>query len=526
MSNNDNDFFGRFRRVRNLPALLTVAMVASFPLVGFVPLRVGSIGIKFSWLVGLAIVVAGGVSVVQRGTLRWSSSILLLALWLGWATATGVWPLLSGDAARIREFVFGVLRLGAFFGVVLGIYNLNLGRAELKVFFRATAVVAVFVSLFAIYQFFAREYQLPFAFLQLTNPMLLTDQQVGGTYYTGGVFYRVTSLFPEPSWLGMYLADVLFVVAVPLLYGVSEDVLFDSRRTNLAILSVVTVAFVIAYSLGAYVSLFVAATIVVAVNWSDIYARLGSTLAVPSAAFFAFDFAITGGRITVVILKRIIGLGSKLFGPYLAWIPFPAVSLPELPDITIPSLMGFVASLSSGSSESSGSSGSQGVETVTHSSLDVRADRILSGINVWSQRPLTGVGLNNYQFHSERGVDFVGHTYGWTFNYSRTLAELGLVGLLLLVLLLGFVLRQFNHTANTLLKNGDGPMAAITQTFFSIVVFAAISAMFVDQFYVLRIWFYVGIGFSAVSVAAPNSVRSVPIPKQYLPNWVITKPWS
>lgn len=545
------------RWLSRVDSALVVAMVTSFPLVGFVPLSIRSVGIKFSWLVGLAIVVTGSVRAVRRGTIRWSPGLLLIGLWIGWATMTGFRPLSSGDPVRIRELFFGVLRLSAFFALVLGLYNLNVRHKTIRTFFRATAVVAVLVSLYAIYQFFAREYQLPFAYLRLANPSLLADRQMGGTYYTGGVFYRTSSLFSEPSHLGMYLADVIFIVALPLLYSVSENVLFDSRRMNIGVLSVVTVAFMIAYSLGAYVALFFAAVIVVAVDWSNVRDRLASVFAVTSTIYFLFDLAVAGGRITVVMLKRIFGLSSRIFGPYLRWVPVPSGTIPEIPNVAFPSLIDILISLwsrlsklleSSGSSESgaSGSGGSSGsgsssgtggssgsadqgseaVETVTRSSLDVRADRIQSGLDVWLEQPLTGVGLNNYQFHVERGVEFVGRTYGWTFNYFKMLAELGIVGLLLFTLLLGYVVREFHQIANSLLETGDETSAAIARTFFSLVVFGAVSAMFVNQFYSIRVWFYIGMGLTAVSTVAPTTVRTVSIPHLSRLNRELAQIWN
>lgn len=485
--------------------LLLMFLIVSFPFSGFVPFSVGSVGIKYSWLGGALLTAYGFIRIASNRRIRWNISVLFIGLWVVWALFTGVVPVSTGEIAYIREYLFGAVRLVFFFTLVVALMNIDIGKETLIHVFQLTVIVALFVSIYAVYQFFARQYGLPFGYLQLSNPSLVTSHQVGGTYYTKGVFARVSSTFAEPSWLGTYLVDILFLLGVPLVRQTDESLLFDDRRINLAIFAVCMLGFVLAYSLGAY-AVFGVVFLLFLVTEKNIIDTF-HVAAPATVLFLLFDILTEAGRITVVIIRRVLVLFGHLIPDFERSQPSPDSSEPQSNTTTSQKY-----SSNTTSADSSPHSSAEGGPTpLARSSLDARLQRIESGIEVWTHHPIVGVGLNNYQFYSEHGSNYVGTDFGWTFNYFQTLAEQGIVGLVLLLTAIVYPIQKLLLVSQSYFDQDDADRGTILRVFFYILVADAIAAFFVNQIYFVRFWFYIGLGLAALMIGGKYRETELPV---------------
>jgi O-antigen ligase len=133
-------------------------------------------------------------------------------------------------------------------------------------------------------------------------------------------------------------------------------------------------------------------------------------------------------------------------------------------------------------------------------SIEMRLDNWTAALDRWQQSPLLGDGLGSYlQYVRHYGLPATPD--GW---YIRTLAETGLLGLLVFALLIGAILwtllsvgRYPNRVANGFLTGG------------ALVVFAAAAnAFFIDTFVSLKMmamfWFVVAVATRIAADAAPD----------------------
>jgi len=436
---------------------LLAAAAVSFVLSGFAAFTVGDVGIRFSWLLGVAVVVYGGVRVLRTGRLVVPLPVVVLGALFCWLLVGVVGPLASGNAGRLREFGFGVARFGLFFSLVVALANSGIDEDDTGYFLAATVLTGVAVSAYGLYQFFARPRDWPFAYLQLSNPSLSKTVQSGKNAYTGGVFNRVSGTFSEPSWLGIYQIDVLVILGVLLLYGRADALPYCSRRRCLGALSVVSVAFVVAFSLGAYASFGALSLVFLALEWrtAAVRSRLPKTVAALGGLFVAFDLLFTGARVTMVVLRRGRTVGLK----------------------AVDSVLG------SGGPDGT-TSGPEWAERSTLSRRMTAADEALNGFR---ERAVTGVGINNHSFFLPEGYSNV------PFTYSRLLSEVGLVGFGLFLGAIGTLGRRLYARVRAARRvDADRDDLFLAALFYVLVGYLA-SAVFVGTLYQVRFWLFFGL---------------------------------
>lgn len=479
-------------------AFLLVLVTVSFVLPGFVPLAFADVGVRFSWILGGVIVVYGGVRILRAGRIMLPLPLVLLLGWFGWALLGGLVPLSSGSSVRLTEFVLGVLRFGLFVSVVLALTNTEITMGTMSTFLKATIGTAVTVSIYAVYQFFARQIGLPFGYLQMNNPSLTHVVQYGSDYYTAGVFARVSGTFAEPSWLGIYLIDVIVILSVPLLYGQSEKLLFESRRLNIASLSLVSLAFLLAFSLGAYGAItgLTLVFFLLEIKTETVRSRLLQIAAAPVGLFFAFDIVVERGGITAVILQRSLLIVGKIGQSTVGMI---TTSQPQ--DRT-PSDRGTPTDITPIPADRPTPTPDNRTSELSHSSLGTRAQEVAKGLNAWWTNPITGVGLNNLQFYLPESFDSI------SFSYARLLAEVGLVGMGLFLGATGSLLYWlYAHASAITQRMGDrSRMAALLLVY--LLIGYLFSAVFFGQFYQIRYWVYFGIGTAVMaSEGSPYTIE-------------------
>ncbi|WP_224268030.1 O-antigen ligase family protein [Haloprofundus salinisoli] len=495
-------------------SLLLCFFVVVSPLSGFAAFVVGNTGIQFTWIVGVLIIFAAIYRVTMQRCLSLSVPIILLICWLGWICLTGIAPLSTGEGAYIREYLFGVARFGFFTGVVVALANLGLKKQNITQVFQILALVATLVSLYAVYQFFARQYDFPFAYLHLTNPSLPVDVQVGSVYYTDGVFARVSSVFMEPSWLGIYLLSAIIVVSIPIIYGMSTEILFSEYSWNKLILSILSLAFIIAYSLGAYFSFVITLMIFVVLDYPKVRSSLVKAVTPPITLFVIFDLVTEQGLITRVISARIFKLTQKVMREAVPdgvqRTDSSTLSETTAVETSQPGSDATETSTPANEERETGGASLLSQNETERSSLGTRVEEVESSLQIWSTHPISGVGINNFQFYSRYdggGISFV---------YSLMLAEQGIVGLSLFLAFSGYLLFRLFNASGGLQPQSLTKEQLILRILFYIILAAFISSVFRSQPYLMRFWFYIGISIVALTLFTDGN-RQISL-GQYIPD--------
>ena len=271
------------------PWLLPMAALACAP--ARVPVKVG--GEEANLLLPLYLVVLAGTLALawelfrgdgrarELGPLAWP-----LAAFLAWSGVSLAW---SDDAHQ------GAVSLAAFY-LPFGLLALMLARlpwrrrwlTALTVQLIAMAVVFAGVG---IYQWVTRDV--------FWNPKVI----VSNAY---APFYRVNSLFWDPSVYGRFLVVAILVALVPVLYGVRRDA-YIAAATVVAL----WVGLLFSFSQSSFIALVVGTFGAIALSWSRrsivalavaVAALLAAPLAVPSIREEILDNTVraTGNRSTLV----------------------------------------------------------------------------------------------------------------------------------------------------------------------------------------------------------------------------------
>ena len=283
------------------PWLLPVATLACVP--ARIVLKIGST--KASLLVPLYLVVLGGALVLgyqlirgderkkELGPLAWP-----LAAFLAWSGLTLVWTgdLRQGSITLLFFFLpFGLL------AVLLA--RLPWSRDWIKWLFAMLTVMALAFSLVGIYQWSNRTV--------FWNPKVI----VANAYAPSGFFYRVNSVFYDPSIYGRFLVIAILASLVIVLH---------TRVTRVALLltgviAVIWVGLLFSFSQSSFVALGAAVLAAAALTWRwKTWAAIGLAGAVILTAGFSIQHTLLAGssgglnRVTsdrFVLVKR----GLKLF---------------------------------------------------------------------------------------------------------------------------------------------------------------------------------------------------------------------
>jgi putative inorganic carbon (HCO3(-)) transporter len=136
-----------------------------------------------------------------------------------------------------------------------------------------------------------------------------------------------------------------------------------------------------------------------------------------------------------------------------------------------------------------------------------RISEMLVGIQMFSDYPLFGVGLNNYNVrylsYSEKlGIDPRREARSAHSLYVEVAAELGLMGLIAFFSLLYFTISGLIKSIKDFTENGEEDLASITRAFTVGFIGYLSAALFIHGAYPRYFWLLIGIGLSV-----PNIVR-------------------
>jgi len=145
--------------------------------------------------------------------------ISLISLFFS-AIISGFNPLISHSSADLIQFIKSFSHFAFFiaFALVVSIYPI--GIETLKKSLKLWLILSILINIFGAYQIYARAFDMPLAWVEITNSSFNTR----GTIDNEGItqlslkfknFYRATSIFSEPSALAAFNLIILSFTLIP-----------------------------------------------------------------------------------------------------------------------------------------------------------------------------------------------------------------------------------------------------------------------------------------------------------------------
>ena len=306
--------------------------------------------IRPDWIVGGLLIVSFLFGVLLRPRIAinrvgWWVLILNLVAVISFVN------LFNAGPSQMQEFATIWVQL--LFGSVLffAISNVKVSMPRLQIITKVWVLSAFLVATYGIYQAFARNMDLPFAYVPLLNPSSSSQLSWGLGF---AEYVRPSSIMSEPSYLGNYLIAPFLLTMIVSFYGRDRDLLFKKRLFNRIILVALVASLILSFSLSTYVTL-------IGVLFIALWDRRIRT------------FVIKKGMIVLVSVLAIVLIIQMLGVNFLS-----ATGRFER-----------ITSLLVGQEAAPGDVDPSASARLTEATIALR---------VWASKPLTGVGLNNLEF--------------------------------------------------------------------------------------------------------------------------------
>lgn len=241
--------------------------------------------------------------------------ILILA-----SVLSGIYPVLSGEPAMNAQyfkscihFIFLLL-----FPVIMAFYPVKMITWTRVA--QIWLILGIIINGYAVYQLFARIYDLPLAWIDYTNISIVSrDAEAIQDYRQLALkfedFYRATSIFSEPSALAIFNLYMIVFIAVP--YAQGRKMFFNSKALNVVLVVTTILGLFFAFSLTGLLGAFVLISLIVIMEFNR---RVFKILAFVGAAVFVIIMAdvIVEPYINISVrdlfFKRVTGIYSRTSG--------------------------------------------------------------------------------------------------------------------------------------------------------------------------------------------------------------------
>jgi len=408
--------------VKKVKTALFFLSILSAPFYSFALLTIGGRSIEFSWFFAVLLILLflAELTIMKKKLLINRISVALIVLNV--AAILSLLGLLGHASGNyVADFLTTYVQILLVTVFFFAIANMDIQWRQILCLFRAWMLVALLIAIYGVYQFFALSSDLPFARPVITNVSRSSGQISTGAYLGVYGLARSTSIFPEPSALASYLLGPILLLSIVLFRQNEKLVLFKSTIAKWLLLSTLGVAFIFAFSLGAFAALL-ATGLLFLLKYRGYFLRRG---------FKPLLFIL---MVLLVINYSI----NVLYGMNYLGIIF--VRLKILIHQIITSI----------------GIGAEGSTAGPGTSYFTRLDMIVTGLSVWLKHPFFGVGLNNF--------GNVAGNFRWTATPFQTLADQGILGLSAYVFFFWAVFRSLKEAKKRLEGFEDRKTAMIGQT--------------------------------------------------------------
>jgi hypothetical protein len=306
--------------------------------------------------------------------------LLFLFLFVLAVILSSINPIITGNKDQIVQylktsahFIFVML-----FTLVFALYPVKT-TIWVKVI-QLWLILSILINVFAAYQITARAFDLPFAWLEMSNLSLSARGEVAKTDISQlslqfGSFFRATSIFFEPSGLAAFNTFIISFIVAPYFRGAKP--FFKSKALTLIILILSLIAMLLTFSMTGLFGVF---------------------LILLSTQIFKFSkrifYAIPAVILSVVILIAADTVVEKNFG------------------VSVFDLFG---------TRFKGILNQKSTEGMAGESFFTRKNTIIGTLETWQEYPVTGIGLGTLQY-ANKGMVYSDNGAG------SLLAETGSIG--------------------------------------------------------------------------------------------------
>ncbi|MCE5304776.1 MAG: O-antigen ligase family protein [Chloroherpetonaceae bacterium] len=211
-----------------IPQFLIIALWLTYLTSLFQVFSIAKYGVTLTDLImGAIIIWVIFQIIIQKKPFKFQKGILANLLYLSAFASliSGIGLIFWGGSIEINQFAKSFIH---YLFLIFFTFIFLIAETDNEAFYntiKVVLIVAFFVNIFGIYQIFARLYDLPYAWIKITN---VSFEQRGMKEVQGetqqlalqfGNFYRATSIFPEPSALAYYNIFNLIYIVVPFLKG-------------------------------------------------------------------------------------------------------------------------------------------------------------------------------------------------------------------------------------------------------------------------------------------------------------------
>lgn len=331
---------------------------------------------------------------------------------------------------------------------------LGLFKIENKVWvniFRLWLYFSIIINIFGIYQLFARAYDLPLAWIDLTNASLTALDDTNEPYQQLSLkfknFYRATSIFSEPSALAGYNLTIIGFMILPLFKSESMK-LFKSRKLLTFIFILSALSLFVTFSLTGVLGLFFLAF-----------------------AYFIYNKGINYKRIIQILIAVmiIIVIGDFFIVEYFQ------TSVLELFYTRITSLLGLTT------------------HNIVGESFDTRSNNFASSVELWLKSPIIGIGLGQTKHLGEIGYS--------DFAVMHSLIETGIIGGFFFLSLFILNIGEYLSLRSSFDKLKPETIYALNASFYALVILTMTNFLTSNSFVGFALWSIMAIIFSILTNA-------------------------
>ena len=361
--------------------------------------------------------------------------------------------LLDKDIANLVEFSTVWLQLVFVSLLFLSLANLRINSGQLFKILQVWLLVAFLVSLYTIYQTFARNFDLPFAYLKLNDP--LRPWQGAGVFRG---YIRPSSTFAEPTYLGTYLLGPILLMTIP-----RRRLFFQNPLFHYLVLVTILSAFILAFGLASWLTLI-------------------------AVVFFAFFRERGRLRLIMTIIGTMLIGAFAVLGIEMAGIPFTGIAY---------RFEALFEGLEGG-----------GLYAISPSSTGARLASVTAALKVWISHPFLGVGLNNVGFYEPQLLPqwYIGpeKTFAGAHNmWVDVLAQTGIIGFIPFALIWVRALQMIKR-ASYMCQERE---RVVAQVFFYILLADMIRGLMGVSFIHPRVWLDLGLASLICSMTEVRSQR-------------------
>lgn len=335
------------------------------------------------------------------------------------------------------------------FPLFLGLFKLE-NKVWVNVF-RIWLLLSVLINIFGIYQLFARAYDLPLAWIDLTNASLQALEDTTEPYQQLSLkfqnFYRATSIFSEPSALAGYNLTIMGFMIYPMFKTGSLAIIKSKKFLNF---------------------IFILSALSIFVTFS-LTGVLG--LVFLAFAYFIYNKGVNYKRIFQILVAVIIII---IIGDFFI-VEFFQTSLLELFYTRISSLLGLTT------------------HSIVGESFDTRSDNFASSVQLWLKSPIVGIGLGQTKHLGEIGYS--------DFAVMHSLIETGIIGGLLFLSLFLLNIGEYLSLRNSFHKLKDETVYLLNSSFYALVILTMTNFITSNSFVGFALWSMMGVIFSILTNA-------------------------